>query len=29
MNLLKSIDINNLSEFEIAELIQKKYKFNH
>ncbi len=29
MNLLKSIDINNLSEFKIAELIQKKYKFNN
>jgi CMP-N,N'-diacetyllegionaminic acid synthase len=29
MDLLKSIDINNLGEFEIAELIQKNYKFNY
>ena len=29
MDVLKSIDINDLSDFKIAELIQKKYKFNN
>ena len=29
MNFLKSIDINYLYEFKLAEFIQKKYKFNH
>ena len=28
MNNLKSIDINTIEEFQLAEIIQKKFKYN-